>query len=145
VDALLYGLPEGDAEAALMKAVDACAADYKWDARKGEIGTMAGLSSAAVDYLIEELYADGGTDAHMDAIDRAVVKLSKEEIDRFIDAGWLDDEGFITRLDTLLIAEKFPDDDDYNFETARFIMEAHVGQTLAAWEWVRAYINRQPG
>src|SRR5688572_3562520 len=68
VDALLYGQGGGDAEAALKKAVDACRADYKWDASKEEIGTLAGLASAAVDFLIEELYADGGTDAHMDAI-----------------------------------------------------------------------------
>jgi hypothetical protein len=144
VEAFLYDDKSGeDAAAALEKATDACAAEYKWDAGKQDIGTMIGLASSIVDYLVEELHADGAKDEHFDAIDRAAMKLSKEEINRFADGSWLEDAAFIKRIDSLLIAEKFPADDDYNLETARFIIEAHVGQSLAAGEWVRAYINKQ--
>jgi hypothetical protein len=144
VEAFLFDDKNGeDAAAALDKATDACAAEYKWDAGKQDIGTVTGLASAIVDYLVEELYAEGAKDEHLDAIDRVAMKLSKEDINRFTDDSWLDDAVFIKRIDTMLIAEKFPADDDYNLETARFIIEAHVGQSLAAWEWVRVYINKQ--
>jgi hypothetical protein len=142
-EAFLYDEKVEEAEAALIKAADACAARYKWDAAKQQLGMQAGAANTIVEYLVEELYADGAKDEHIDAIERVATKLSGDELNRFLNESWLEDADFIKRLDALLIAEKFPGDDSYNLETARLIIEAQIAQAVAASDWVRAYINKK--
>jgi hypothetical protein len=130
-----------EAETALLGALDACAARYKWDEKKKGIGGDAGFSIAVLTFLIGTHLAEGGKMQDVEAIDRVMVKLSRDDLDHLHDGTWEDDEPFIRRLNALLIAEKFPED-DYDLETARLIMEAHVMQSSAAWEWVNTYIKK---
>jgi len=142
VQAFLYGKDVDEAEAATTKAVEACAATYKWDAAKRKLGRRAGEASATVNYLIEELYAEGAKDEHIQTLERMMRKLPVKDLNRFLDEGWLEDAEFIERINARLVAEKFPGEDN-TLETARLAIEANVALTESTWEWVRAYINKE--
>src|SRR5262245_26613484 len=53
VQAFLYGMHPEEADAAEMKAIEACAIKYKWDAAKRNLGMRTGAASARANYLIE--------------------------------------------------------------------------------------------
>ncbi len=141
VQAFLYGKDVDEAEAAEAKAVEACATTYKWDAAKKKLGQRTGAASARVNYLIEELYAEGVKDEQVQVLERMMRKLPVKDLNRFLDDSWLEDAEFIERINARLVAEKFPGDDT-TLDTARLAIEANVALTESTWEWVRAYINK---
>jgi hypothetical protein len=142
VQAFLYGKEVVEAEAAETKAVEACATAFKWDAAKRKLGVRAGVASATVNYLIEELYAEGAKDEHIQALEKVMRKLPQKDANRFLDDSWLEDPEFIQRINTRLVAEKFPDD-AYMLESGRLAIEAYMTMTESTWDWVRTYINKE--
>ena len=131
------------AQAALKTASEACAGVYKWDAGKRALGEKIGIYTSVADYLSEELYFDGREDEESDLIFTALGKLPVEELNHFLDISWPKDAAFTQRLDGVLAAVKFPDDDKYTLEAARLIMEASVLASAGMSDWVREYINKQ--
>ena len=143
MDAYFTGVDEEEAEAVAKKAVDTCAARYKWNADKQNLASQAGFYFAAVDYLVEDLLASGRAKEDVEAIDRVVRKLTSDDVERFLRQEWQDDAAFMNRLETLLVAEKFSSKDAYDLETAYLIMDSYAVQTAAAWQFVETYINRK--
>jgi hypothetical protein len=142
-EAVIFEDPTEDAETALAKANETCRARYAWEDDKRSLALEIGVGTAILEYFVEELYSDGVKEEHIPAIERALAKLSEKELQRFFDDDVNDDEAFADHLDALLVAEKFPGDDPYVLEAARFVMQTVVLREGSLRAWMDAYIKRK--
>jgi hypothetical protein len=138
-------LPEEEAKkatAALDAAGNTCAATYSWDDKKRDHGKNLARFGSVTDYLEEDLYFEGVKDEDIDKIYSILGRLPDAELSKFLDVSWLDDKPFIERLNAALAAGGFPKgDDDFQFETARLLMEVTVLGAVTFEQWAEAYLR----
>lgn len=142
---LYDNLSAGDkkkADAALAAAGDACAATYNWDNSRRDRAKKVGLYATVADFLELDLVAENVKDEDIDRIYTILGSLPDADLNRFLNESWLDDEAFIARINAALAAGGFPKgDDDFQFETARLIMEVSALAADTISEWVATYLK----
>lgn len=110
-EALLAGLDQDKAQAAVKVAGDACIKEFDMSQNQAALASDVGIFGAAADYLVENLMDAGLNDDVIDAIYMVIDEMSDEDLDMVFDGSWRDDAVMKARLQAAVIAKGVPDED----------------------------------